>query len=321
VIVAADIEPEPGFVPASVVFAVPEDYMSSFASKSKCPFCDKAVGLDTDGFDLHMLMKHYELQDKLSTALAKARSHALSLRGSTPNSSRAYSALYGPPDPADNAQQVPQASCDVHFPLSDDSLGYWRGIQGENNSCYIDALIFALFARTKDFDFLLAKGDSIPLLASLQTDIVTPLRTKNWVSRDVMFEWRQKLNEYLSGNDFSGIVRLSKEKAGLNAFYDLMMIFCYFLSALYVVLQANEERDVEQFMSVLFALAEGPEYLRYYVGNDTQHVHKSIFHQIFITEKPDEPLPTTQRLIELSFQESGTRFHPPLPAMIMLIFV
>jgi hypothetical protein len=70
--------------------------------------------------------------------------------------------------------------------------------------------------------------------------------------------------------------------------------------------KANEERDVEQFLSTLFSLAAHPPYLSYYIGDDVHHVHTSMFHQIFITERPKEPFVTVQRLLELSFRETGS---------------
>jgi hypothetical protein len=155
-----------------------------------------------------MLTAHSHLHHCLDLAFECPRPRATSFVSNGQVSSRSLHPDFGPPDAYHELRAFPPS---IPFPLSEDSLGYWRGIQGENNSCYIDALIFALFARKFDFDTLFERRDSVPLLAALEDEIVKPLRTKNWVSRETMYEWRQKLNEYLPGNDFSGIVRTSPQ--------------------------------------------------------------------------------------------------------------
>ena len=58
-----------------------------------------------------------------------------------------------------------------------------RGIQGEHNSCYLDATLFGLFALSTEFDSLLISPRGGPLgevateiCSTLRTRIVNPLR-------------------------------------------------------------------------------------------------------------------------------------------------
>lgn len=74
------------------------------------------------------------------------------------------------------------------------NLGLNRGIQGGNNSCYMDAILFGLFVATDQLDWQIKKLCSVShtaedrecahacrLLASL---VVGPLRRRLYVSRD-----------------------------------------------------------------------------------------------------------------------------------------
>ena len=100
------------------------------------------------------------------------------------------------------------------------ALGMWRGIQGDNNSCYLDATLFSLFAFDSDFDALLDSSSAenetgmsiehlrpevaaddtlavyVPTLRSLlRTRIVTPLRQRLFVDRESMLQWRLCLDK------------------------------------------------------------------------------------------------------------------------------
>lgn len=64
-------------------------------------------------------------------------------------------------------------------------VGPWRGIQGECNSCYMDAAFFAMFAFTSVFDSVLlphptSPDDDLPLQFLLTENIVRPLRKRGY---------------------------------------------------------------------------------------------------------------------------------------------
>lgn len=77
--------------------------------------------------------------------------------------------------------------------------------QAENNSCYLDSTLFALFAHMQSADFLLdaARPGLSPsaqrLRELLWTTVVGPLRKRAFVSRDAMEAVRITLNEWLPG--------------------------------------------------------------------------------------------------------------------------
>lgn len=76
------------------------------------------------------------------------------------------------------------------------SLGRFRGIQGENNSCYLDASIMALFFADNSFDFILEQKKLIECQALdqcrefLRLHIVNQLRTRGYVPSAIVFQWR-----------------------------------------------------------------------------------------------------------------------------------
>ena len=57
-------------------------------------------------------------------------------------------------------------------------IGEERGIQGHQNSCYLDATLFGLFALSSEFDtmFLERKSDNSLIGTILWKNIVNPLR-------------------------------------------------------------------------------------------------------------------------------------------------
>ena len=58
-------------------------------------------------------------------------------------------------------------------------IGYKKGIQGHQNSCYLDATVFGLFALSQEFDsiFLCNANDSSNSVSQiLWRNIVNPLR-------------------------------------------------------------------------------------------------------------------------------------------------
>ncbi len=65
---------------------------------------------------------------------------------------------------------------DVIPPAIDKYIGEEMGIQGHQNSCYLDATVFGLFALTMEFDemFLRSAEDNTSMI--LRKNIVNPLR-------------------------------------------------------------------------------------------------------------------------------------------------
>ena len=63
--------------------------------------------------------------------------------------------------------------------IIDQYLGEGKGIQGDQNSCYLDATVFGLFALSIDFDDMFLQGSQDPnntIGQILWKNIVNPLR-------------------------------------------------------------------------------------------------------------------------------------------------
>ncbi len=59
-------------------------------------------------------------------------------------------------------------------PTIDKYIGREKGIQGHQNSCYLDATLFGLFALTMEFDDMFRDKDDTSMI--LRKNIVNPLR-------------------------------------------------------------------------------------------------------------------------------------------------
>ncbi|KNC51325.1 uncharacterized protein AMSG_12067 [Thecamonas trahens ATCC 50062] len=92
------------------------------------------------------------------------------------------------------------------------ALGMWRGIQGSNNSCYLDATLFSLFVTVQDFDVMLDESEPIRLRreladspdhityvphlrSTLRNLVVRDLRGRLFVDASVMLRFRLFLNK------------------------------------------------------------------------------------------------------------------------------
>jgi hypothetical protein len=67
-------------------------------------------------------------------------------------------------------------------PLAQPVLGKNKGIEGDSNSCYMDATIFCMFAYNNVFDSLLhmkVDGRVAPLQSRLRDNVVNLLRTQD----------------------------------------------------------------------------------------------------------------------------------------------
>ncbi|CAF4695930.1 unnamed protein product [Rotaria sp. Silwood1] len=92
-------------------------------------------------------------------------------------------------------------------PLDQPLLGVNKGIEGDSNSCYMDATIFCMFAYCNVFDSLLhMRTDKEPiekLQQLLRENIVHVLRSNiGFVERDALYNLRAQLSEATSDPSF-----------------------------------------------------------------------------------------------------------------------
>ncbi|CAF1288623.1 unnamed protein product [Rotaria sordida] len=96
-------------------------------------------------------------------------------------------------------------------PLDRPILGENKGIEGDSNSCYMDATIFCMFAYCNVFDSLLhmtiEKNSIIKLQQLLRENIVHVLRQKKigFVERDALFHLRAQLSEATGDPSFKEV--------------------------------------------------------------------------------------------------------------------
>lgn len=164
-------------------------------------------------------------------------------------------------------------------------LGKSRGIQGHNNSCYLDATLFAMFSATTLFDPLLyrpATKDDIPKYSEIQgilrDDIVRALREEPWfVSANQVMKFRTMLEQ-------------SSTITGLT----------------------DEEKDPEEFLSLLLGqILKAEPYLKLSSGGE------SFLYQLIVDKDENVMLPTIQDLFEQSFVSSTVRLRE-IPPCLML---
>ncbi|KAK5641403.1 hypothetical protein RI129_009950 [Pyrocoelia pectoralis] len=146
--------------------------------------------------------------------------------------------------------------------------GKFKGIQGHNNSCYLDVTLFAMFAFTAVFDSLLFRpkgpGD-IPdyekVQEVLREEIVNPLRTKLFVRADCVMNLRKLLDQFSS---VSGLT--------------------------------SDEKDPEEFLNALLVhTLKAEPFLKLSSGQETYN------YQLFVEKDDGLMLPTVQQLFEQSF--------------------
>ena len=80
-----------------------------------------------------------------------------------------------------------------------------KGIQGHQNSCYLDATLFAMFSFTGVFDGLLYRPQTVQDIPEytdvqrvLREEIVNPLRKKLFVRADKVMRLRRLLDDLTS---------------------------------------------------------------------------------------------------------------------------
>jgi len=165
-----------------------------------------------------------------------------------------------------------------------DLLGKSRGIQGHNNSCYLDATLFAMFSSTTTFDSLLYRPpnqNDIPeyneIQRILREDIVRRLREQYIVNADQVMVFRTKLEQ-------------SSSVEGLT----------------------DEEKDPEEFLSLLLnQILKAEPYLKLSSGLE------SFLYQLIVEKNESVVLPTVQDLFDQSFVDSTVRLSEIPPCLLL----
>lgn len=163
-------------------------------------------------------------------------------------------------------------------------LGKSKGIRGYNNSCYLDATLFAMFASTTLFDSLLYRPPNesdIPAYQEIQMilreDIVRPLRDEYIVSADKVMLFRTMLEQ-------------SSSVEGLT----------------------DEEKDPEEFLSLLLGqIFKAEPYLKLSSGLE------SFFYQVIVDKDESVVLPTVQDLFDQSFVKDTVRLREIPPCLLV----
>jgi hypothetical protein len=163
-------------------------------------------------------------------------------------------------------------------------LGKSRGIQGHNNSCYLDATLFAMYSSTTLFDSLLFRPpnqDDITEYREIQRilreDIVRPLRSEYIVSADQVMNFRTMLER-------------SSSVEGLT----------------------DEEKDPEEFLSLLLGqILKAEPYLKLSSGLE------SFFYQLIVDKDDSVILPSVQDLFHQSFVGGTVRLREIPPCLLM----
>ncbi|XP_022082188.1 uncharacterized protein LOC110974701 isoform X2 [Acanthaster planci] len=154
-------------------------------------------------------------------------------------------------------------------------LGMPKGIQGDQNSCYLDSTLFSMFAYNSVFDPLLRRTQGQDDLQeyekvqkTLRESIVNPLRKNGFVRADRILELREHLDH-------------------LGTTKGLM----------------NEEKDPEEFLHTLLSevFKSRPQLKIRHGGN--KEIDESNIYQIFLDRDESFTLPTVEQLLLQSFQE------------------
>ena len=164
-------------------------------------------------------------------------------------------------------------------------LGRNRGIQGHQNSCYLDATLFAMFSFTSIFDCMLYRPpniDDIPEYGAVQTvlreEIVNPLRKHQFVRADKVMKLRKLLDN-------------------LTSVKGLM----------------SEEKDPEELLnSLLSQTLKASPFLEISSGQS------AYLYQLFVERDMSRTThPTVQELFEKSFLTSEIKLKQVPPVLIL----
>uniref|UniRef100_A0A8C4RRM2 ubiquitinyl hydrolase 1 n=1 Tax=Erpetoichthys calabaricus TaxID=27687 RepID=A0A8C4RRM2_ERPCA len=165
--------------------------------------------------------------------------------------------------------------------------GWKKGIQGNFNSCYLDATLFCLFSFSSVLDTVLLRpkgkndsnmyGETQELLRS---EIVNPLRKHGYVCATKIMTLRKIL-----------------EAAGKSSGF------------------TSEEKDPEEFLNKLFQVLKVEPLLRIRSGN--QKPQDCYFYQLFPERQTGVQIPSVQQLLEWSFVHSRLKFSEAPSCLII----
>jgi len=162
-------------------------------------------------------------------------------------------------------------------------VGRNRGIQGHQNSCYLDVTLFSMFAFTSVFDSLLYRrknGDDIEQYEDVQKvlreNIVNPLRHRLFVRADRVMSLRALLD---SLSNVSGLM--------------------------------DQEKDPDEFLNSLFQVLKAEPYL------ELSSKQTSYTYQLFLEKDPQLVVPTLQELFDQSFLSSRVKLAREPPVLIL----
>lgn len=162
--------------------------------------------------------------------------------------------------------------------------GRHKGIQGHQNSCYLDATLFSMFCFTSVFDSLLyrprgekdiARYDEVQRV--LREEIVNPLRKSLFVRADRVMNLRTMLD---SLSDVQGLT--------------------------------DQEKDPEEFLNSLLTQVMKAEPFLELSSGQTAHNY-----QLFVEKDPDLVVPTVQDLFDQSFNTSRVKLRRAPPVLIL----
>ncbi|XP_033626326.1 uncharacterized protein LOC117289348 isoform X2 [Asterias rubens] len=158
-------------------------------------------------------------------------------------------------------------------------VGMQKGIQGDQNSCYLDTTLFSMFAYNTVFDPLLKRtaGQSdLPLYADVQKilreSIVNPLRQNGFVRADRVLQLREHLDN-------------------LGTTKGLM----------------DQEKDPEEFLHTLLSEVFKSKPLLNIRHGVSKEVDHSNIYQIFTDKDESFGVPTVEQLLLQSFQDNDLK--------------
>ena len=159
-----------------------------------------------------------------------------------------------------------------------------KGIQGHQNSCYLDATLFSMFCFTSAFDSLLYRPRNKEDITKyeevqrvLRDDIVNPLRSQLYVRADRVMSLRHLLDGL---SDVTGLT--------------------------------DQEKDPEEFLSSLLTqVMKCDPFLELSSGQSAHH------YQLFVERDPELPLPSVQDLFDQSFNSSRVKLKKAPPVLIL----
>ncbi|XP_066579035.1 ubiquitin carboxyl-terminal hydrolase CYLD [Amia ocellicauda] len=166
--------------------------------------------------------------------------------------------------------------------------GWKKGIQGNCNSCYLDASLFCLFSFNTAVDSVLlrppipqAPPPALRAQDLLRSEIVNPLRRDGYVCATKIMALRKIL-----------------EKAGQSSGF------------------TSEEKDPEEFLNKLFQLLNVEPLLK--IRSDSQEPQACFLYQLFPQHPAAVRVPSIQTLLEWSFVHADLKFHEAPSCLLLL---